>query len=112
MYFFFIAVEIATPIIKENGTLIIKFEHSEDKQKKCRVKLNTDQYSSKEQQDGNIIIEKSESLCTFQIKQFTMEKYVNATFTLDYGLDRIVETTLFWKTLINRVASMFLLRFY
>ncbi|XP_076108780.1 uncharacterized protein LOC143076795 [Mytilus galloprovincialis] len=96
--------EIVTPIIMKNGTLLIKFQHSEG-QLDCRVELGTHQYSSKERQVGNIIIERSERLCIFHIKQFTMEQYVNATFTLDYHLHRIVETTLFWNILINRVAT-------
>lgn len=111
LYLFSIADEIVTPIIMENGTLIIKFQHSEG-QLDCRVKLDTRQYSSKERQVEKIIIERSERLCIFHIKQFTMKKYVNATFTLDYGLDRLVKTTLFWNILINRVASMLILRFY
>lgn len=108
---FFVPDEVVEHIIKREGNLSIKIRHYPD-EKHCYVTIDGNEYSSKEKQDGNIIVERSDTFCVFHFKNFTLESYVNSTVYADADLRRILQPYVFLNRLNDRIAGMFCIMFF
>lgn len=112
---FLVADEIFEHIVTRKGTLSIKIRHYQD-EKVCSLtiitNMTTTEYTSKEEQDGNIIVERRDTFCIFHFKNFTLESYVNTTVYADADLRRILHPDLFLNRLNDRIAGMFCIMFF
>lgn len=98
---------VAGPVTctKEAGTISIPFKHAEG-YKTCVFMIDSKEYSSKEKQEGNIIVESNKTFCTLFIKQFSLKTYEHITVSVDADLDRILGLITFGKLLKDKHAAI------
>lgn len=89
---------------KEAGTLSIPFKHAEG-YKTCVFMIDSKGYSSKEKQEGNIMVESNTTFCTLFIKHFSLKTYEHITVSVDADLDRILGPITFGKLLMDKHAG-------
>lgn len=73
----------------------------------CKVTIGPHEITSEEHQTGPISAVIKDTRCQICINPFHLKMYRNLDFTVDSFLDRLQDTTKFWKLVEDRIAGIF-----